>query len=70
MNRRTYMDKYRISQLYDKEIILCGNKCKISKINMFKLDVQTFSRNYRVATLSSFYPTLSGIIIHFLVLIC
>ncbi len=34
---------------------------KMSKINVFELDVWTFGHNYRVVKLSTFYPTVSGI---------
>ncbi len=37
---------------------------KMSKLNMFKMNVRTFLLTfiYRVATFSKFYPTVSGII--------
>ena len=38
-------------------------RVKNVKINMFKMDVLTFSHNCRVATLSTLYLTVSGIII-------
>ena len=36
---------------------------KMLKINMFKMDFRTFFYNCKVDTLSTFYPTVSGIII-------
>ena len=35
----------------------------MSKINMFKMDAGLFGHNYRVATLSTLYLTVLGIII-------
>ena len=42
---------------------------KYKKVNMFKMDVQLFGDNYRVAMLSKLYLYIRGIIIQSLKLI-
>ena len=48
------LPKNQHSKNHDKAIISCKN---IKIINMFKMDIETFRQNCRVATLSIFYNT-------------
>ncbi len=47
-----------ITQLFHAKMYV-----KMSKINVFKIDLWTFGHNYIVATLSTFYQTVSAIVI-------
>ena len=40
-----------------RQLIHVKNVSKNVKINVFKMDLWPFGHNYRVATLSKFYPT-------------
>ncbi len=62
-------DDHNISKLIYLSIIIAKFTkkdnyfiCKMSKINMLKIDTWTFGHNYRVAALSTLYLIAKGII--------
>ena len=55
--------RFKFQNLCVKAIISCKNVLKNVKINMFKMNVQTFGPYYRVTHFFTSFLTVSGMII-------